>query len=397
MADAVPDREGQSADGEAGVAATLLREPRQDRSRRTLRRILEAGLYLLEHEGPEALTVTEITKRARTSVGSFYARFNGKDGLLRYMGERSLNEALQVWGQLREGLHTGSELRESMSEVVTRLGWLYLEGPGRSVVLLEGIEDPAPSRRRRLEDRIAEDFQQLGGSPIRSNLATRVLTGVLQDATVRTLKRSLPGPNGSPYPGVRMLLSELTELVVGYLGGEVQAPATEPEASDPSDHAALSPDARASIQWEGPEFPPPPEFPDTPQEAPSLEPTPLPRQEIDTDTLILAALAGDPPVSQPVEEQVPGPVQEPLPDPEPEPATEESSTLPRVAPAPAVEEGMALASSVVQRPLEPREAPASEPAPGPEPAPELEAEGETEEEESDSAPTAEPDPFDVWG
>jgi len=280
-----------------------------------------------------------------------------------------------------------------MSEVVTRLGWLYLEGPGRSVVLLEGIEDPAPSRRRRLEDRIAEDFQQFGGSPIRSNLATRVLTGVLQDATVRTLKRSLPGTNGSPYPGVRMLLSELTELLVGYLGGEVQAPATEPEGSDPSDHPALSPDARASIQWAGPEFSPPPEFPETSQESPSSELTPSPRQEIDTDTLILAALAGNPPVSQPM--------QEPLPDPELEPARESSSARPRLAPAPAVEQpGTALASSVVQRPVAPAEAPSLEPAPGPEPAPELEieGEGETEEEgESDSAPTAEPDPFDVWG
>lgn len=382
MADAVPYREGQLADGEAGVAATLLREPRQDRSRRTLRRILEAGLYLLEHEGPEALTITEITKRSRTSVGSFYARFNGKNGLLRYMGERSLNEALEVWGQLREGLHPGSGLREYMSEVVTRLGWLYLEGPGRSVVLLEGIEDPAPSRRRRLEDRIADDLQQLGGCPVRSNLATRVLTGVLQDATVRTLKRSLPGTNCSPYPGIRMLLSELTELVVGYLGGEVQAPATEPEGSDPSDYPALSPDARASIQWEGPEFSPPPEFPGTSEESPSSEPTPPPRQEIDTDALILAALAGNPPVSQPV--------QEPLPDPELEPAPAVEPPLP-----PRVR---ALASSVVQRSVAPTEAPSLEPAPGPEPAPELEAEGETEEEgESDSAPTAEPDPFDVWG
>jgi AcrR family transcriptional regulator len=345
----------------------LLREPRQDRSRRTLKRILEAGLYLLEHEGPDALTVTEITKRARTSVGSFYARFNGKDALLRYMGERSLNEALEMWEQLHEGITADDDLRASLTEAVIRLGWLYLEDAGRSVVLLDGIEDPTPRRRRRLEDRIAEDIAELGRSPIRSDLATRILTGVLQDATVRNLKRSLSGPETSPYPEVRVLLDELTVLIVGYLSADI------PERPGPPE--PLAPETSAPLAWEGPELPPP----DDSEEPP---PSPAPaKREIDTDSLILAALAGGRPGS-PV-----APVSETAPEAVPE-ATEKESV-----PGPEAQEP-------VQRPMEPRpvrETEAEEPR-APEPAPETTREPIPEEEPGpESPPPSEPDPFDVWG
>jgi AcrR family transcriptional regulator len=55
----------------------LVKTPLQDRSRKTLERILAAGWALLEEGGPDALTVQAITQRARTSVGSFYARVHG--------------------------------------------------------------------------------------------------------------------------------------------------------------------------------------------------------------------------------------------------------------------------------------------------------------------------------
>jgi AcrR family transcriptional regulator len=367
MVDTVSDQTERPGEQETAEATALLREPRQDRSRRTLKRILEAGLYLLEHEGPDALTVTEITKRARTSVGSFYARFNGKDGLLRYMGERSLNEALEMWEQLHEGITADDDLRASLAEVVKRLGWLYLEDAGRSVVLLDGIEDPTPRRRRRLEDRIAEDLAELGRSPTRSDLATRVLTGVLQDATVRNLKRSLSGPETSPYPEVRVLLDELTELIVGYLSADIHERPGPPELPVPETSAPLA--------WEGPELPPP----EASQEPPS-SPAPATR-EIDTDSLIIAALAGSRPGS-PV-----APVTETEPEAESGAAEEQSEPGPE-------------AQEPVQRPREARpvqETEAEEPR-APEPAPETTREPIPEKESSsESPPPSEPDPFDVWG
>lgn len=74
-----------------------LNPPKQTRSRRTLERIVRASLEILEEEGPEGLTVKAIVKRADSSVGSFYARFQGKDDLLEYLGERVWTEAAERW------------------------------------------------------------------------------------------------------------------------------------------------------------------------------------------------------------------------------------------------------------------------------------------------------------
>lgn len=75
----------------------LVNQPKQNRSRRTLERIVQASLAILEEEGPESLTVHRIVERAGSSVGSFYARFQGKDDLLTYLGERMWREAAERW------------------------------------------------------------------------------------------------------------------------------------------------------------------------------------------------------------------------------------------------------------------------------------------------------------
>ena len=50
-------------------------------------------------EGPDALTVQAIVERAGSSVGSFYARFAGKEDLLGYLGERVWREAAGRWDE----------------------------------------------------------------------------------------------------------------------------------------------------------------------------------------------------------------------------------------------------------------------------------------------------------
>lgn len=76
-----------------------LTPPKQSRSQKTLERIVRASLDILEAEGVDGLTVQAIVKRARSSVGSFYARFAGKDDLLEYLGERVWREAAQRWDE----------------------------------------------------------------------------------------------------------------------------------------------------------------------------------------------------------------------------------------------------------------------------------------------------------
>ena len=81
------------------------RPPKQHRSRRTLQRIARAALELIAQNGVEGTTVGAIARRAGSSVGSFYARFDGKTDLLVYLDEHIWEAVEQRWSEaIAEGL-----------------------------------------------------------------------------------------------------------------------------------------------------------------------------------------------------------------------------------------------------------------------------------------------------
>lgn len=63
------------------MPTSLTRAPKQDRSRAALERLLEATKEILCEGTFEQLTIAGISKRSGVSVGSIYARFEGKDDL----------------------------------------------------------------------------------------------------------------------------------------------------------------------------------------------------------------------------------------------------------------------------------------------------------------------------
>lgn len=111
-----------------------VREPQQERSRKTLERLVDAAREIIEEQGVQGATVSAVVERAGSSVGSFYARFDGKDDLLRYLEERVWREALTRWQEARSA--------EAWEE-------LDLEGVVRSVVrlLVRIHREDAGSRR----------------------------------------------------------------------------------------------------------------------------------------------------------------------------------------------------------------------------------------------------------
>ena len=69
-----------------------LRPPHQNRSRRTLDRILDSAARLLESRSFEELTVLDVVSEAGCSVGAFYGRLRDKEGLLHALDERYFAE-----------------------------------------------------------------------------------------------------------------------------------------------------------------------------------------------------------------------------------------------------------------------------------------------------------------
>jgi AcrR family transcriptional regulator len=98
-----------------------LRPPKQARSRETLDRIAQAALELMEEGGVERATVAAVVKRAEASVGSFYARFAGKDDLIRYLQDRIWSEARDRWDEALDSQDWGALSMESVVEGVVGL------------------------------------------------------------------------------------------------------------------------------------------------------------------------------------------------------------------------------------------------------------------------------------
>lgn len=82
-------------DGTSSVPGVDL--PRQARSRETFDRIVGTAWALLAEGGSAGVTVQEVVRRAEVGVGSFYARFDGRDALLLYLHDRLWSDAERWW------------------------------------------------------------------------------------------------------------------------------------------------------------------------------------------------------------------------------------------------------------------------------------------------------------
>lgn len=73
-------------------SSSAIAEPRQERSRRTLQRILDAFEQSLDTQTFEEVTVGALCERAGCSVGTFYGRVESKDVLLDHLRQRVFDE-----------------------------------------------------------------------------------------------------------------------------------------------------------------------------------------------------------------------------------------------------------------------------------------------------------------
>lgn len=227
--------EAPSSDGVSADLSHLLRVPQQERSRKTLRLIVDAAHEMLEEEGAQALTVTGIASRADTSVGSFYARFDGKEDLIRYLGEKALADVVQEWDELR-----GEDT--PLAEVTSFFIEAFRSGSLARLRALDGEEDPSPRRMERLHTRVLEDLEEMlariqpaGAAPrVGARLVLAGAEALASDAAAsvcaepeaelaRALELYLEAP---PAGGGRVREAEPTEAEPAR--GEPSEPETEP-------------------------------------------------------------------------------------------------------------------------------------------------------------------------
>ena len=118
--------------------APKLRVPRQQRSRETLKRILDAFEAALENQTFEEVTVGELCERAECSVGTFYGRVESKDALLEHLRQRVYgNVAKQLRDLFDPRKAEGADLESVIDEQSEVLLDFHLQRRGviRAVIL----------------------------------------------------------------------------------------------------------------------------------------------------------------------------------------------------------------------------------------------------------------------
>ncbi len=83
-----------------------VRQPRQDRSRRTLEAVLDAAEVLIAEHGAEVLKLSDVSARAGYTTGAIYARFRDKEALLHQLYDRFVDRATAAMNQSYAALIT---------------------------------------------------------------------------------------------------------------------------------------------------------------------------------------------------------------------------------------------------------------------------------------------------
>lgn len=123
--------------------------PQQDRSRRSLDRILEATERLLQTRPFDELTVADIAREAGVSTGLLYSRFESKDEILPFLVDRFLRQQLRKFRSDLAPERSKAGLGERLAQLTGRI-----RGMGDESL---GLLRAAAARRLLRPDEIGEE------------------------------------------------------------------------------------------------------------------------------------------------------------------------------------------------------------------------------------------------
>ena len=204
------------------------REPRQERSRRTQERILEAAEHLLGDKLFEQVSIQELVRSAGATTGSFYNLFGDKEALLPALYARHCRRVTALLDQLVDRMAASTKpLVALLREIVAVIVKMHLTERGllRALVLRAHCRPVERTAQRpaemtdvlpRLADLILKRRDEIG-HPNPRRAALQGLVMVLASAREHLL---YPDTTAYVVPlSPRALESELTRAFVSYLDG----------------------------------------------------------------------------------------------------------------------------------------------------------------------------------
>ena len=207
-----------------------VRPPLQERSQKTMERLLRAAESRIIEVGFDKATIADIAKHADSSVGAFYSRFADKDALLRCLLDRFVFEAKATMdAALRPELWTDVGAQELCTSLLRFLAKTLAERRLFIVALAKATMDDASLAdfRSALSVHAATGLERLltpsgeGAEAVSAAKAMRVVSWICLSVLEAGCLHSQETAGGVPH---EELLGELSNMIVTYLGLEPGAP-----------------------------------------------------------------------------------------------------------------------------------------------------------------------------
>lgn len=203
-------------------------KPQQERSRKTLEKLLAATTVMLEQHGLEGATIPRIAAQAGVSVGSVYRRFEDKDALFRAAFLDLIEHAVEANKRnLRSEIFAGMTLETVVRALVKAMVRQFRTQPGLLGALQNFLQHhPDLDFRERALTMIAGNYERIAAILLifreqfpHADAERAALFAILSAITViqaRTLE------NDSVWEKVAALSdseleAEVTDLMVAYL------------------------------------------------------------------------------------------------------------------------------------------------------------------------------------
>ncbi|MET9084913.1 TetR/AcrR family transcriptional regulator [Streptomyces sp. NPDC004237] len=208
-------------DSELGI-----RPPRQERTRQSWARVLDAGVAILEEGGYEAFTIAAVCERAQVAPRAIYDRTTSKDalflavyeqGLSRILADEEVFEREERWSRL--------DARTLVAEAVTEFAALFHRHAAflKAMVLLSGAHPEVYRRGRENTARTADRFTALvlGAAPEITHPDPETAVRLCFSTVFASLVlRVAYGPGfASPAVDEDAFVRHLTQTAVRYLLG----------------------------------------------------------------------------------------------------------------------------------------------------------------------------------
>jgi AcrR family transcriptional regulator len=203
-------------------------KPQQERSRRTLEKLLAATAQMLEQHGLEGATIPRIAAQAGVSVGAVYRRFQDKDALFRAAFISLIEHSVEVNKRnLIPETFAGLSLESVAKALARAMVRQFRTQPGLLAALQHFLQhQPDAEFRERALEMIAGNYQRIASVLLlfreRMTLADPEQAALFAILTATTVIQARTLENDSVWQKVAPLNDadlevEVAALIVAYL------------------------------------------------------------------------------------------------------------------------------------------------------------------------------------